>query len=805
MKVEHKIGIVFLGLIFLLFPIIGIFYTHNKNIIIQEHLNKQHIIANNISKYISISLKDKARIASTLASSKIIIDSLKSSNSYYKNLQDHKKEIVSKNREWITTRVKGSALIDDILSSDVSKYLKKQKKVIPGYYGEIFLTNSYGAVIGSTDVLSTFKHDHKYWWKNSYNSGKGSVYYDDRGYDLSSGEYVLGVVVPVMEEGKILGILKSNIKIDKLLKDIVVGFDNYSNISIIRSSGLVVMQKDVEPLSKKVDDNIYKDIDALQKSAIILGNNIASLSSIKFTKNSNIFGGNEYESIDHKFGNKKNEFWYVLITENIDTFLYKSLSNTVNMTIIMILIVTIILSFIYLYISKSLSKPLAKLIDTMSKSHKEYHKADISSPISEIEFLAKTYNSMIDKITKKEEEVKQKHERIVKLLSDLDEKRKEQLKQVLNSALDGIQAFKAIRDSSGKIVDFKYIFSNKKACEIVGYTEEQLLQSTMLSILPSHKDKLISLEDRSLFEIYCEIVESGEAKELQFYFEHDGIKDWFANKSVKLEDGFVVTFSVITDEIEQKNIMATQSRLATMGEMISLIAHQWRQPIATIMGVMANINDMIEFDEFDKDKTRVYLETVEDTLIFMSKTIDDFRNFFNNEKIKERFNIIECIINTNNVIHAQLINHNIETELYIKDSHGMIVKELIDKNILNRYDLHIDGFANELQQVLLNLMSNAKDALLLSDKDRVIKIEIDDSDKDILTISVEDNASGISEDNLLRVFEPYFTTKKELQGTGLGLYMSKMIVEDSLNGKIYIKSKVDIGTKVYIQLNKKGK
>jgi PAS domain S-box-containing protein len=799
MKIEYKIAI-FMSIIvaIVLAPLYLLYYQHNKKQIIDEHIEKINHLSNDVSSYIELQLKNKVNIALTLSSNPCLIEALQDSNNYYTNLSNKDKYIKEQNEKWINVRESEPQIAKDMLDKKISNFLLDQKRVLPNTYGEIFLTNKYGVALASTNILSTYSHSYKNWWKNTYNEGAGSLYFDDRGYDKSANDYVLGVVVPVYHNKEIIGILKCNLMIRGFLYDVVEKFGKYADVSIIRSNGLIVAKEGIKPLSESIDDTISKNLSKLDKNPQTIDDYVISVNGISITKDKKIFGSGKSE-IDHLQGNQ-GEIWYTVVTKKIDSFLYKELKESLAVMLFTIVFIICVLIFVYYYLVKNISKPLEVFINTIKHSNKKYKQVDIKSSIYEIEFLAQTYNKLLIKIETKESEVREKHEQIMKLLSDLEVQRKEQLRQVLNSALDGVQAFRAIRDENNKIVDFEYIFSNNRACEIIGHSQEELIGTTLLQLIPSNDKPLESLDNKSLFQEYVDVVESGEPCELTFYFDNDGIKEWFANKSVKLEDGFVVTFSVITKEIEQKNILATQSRLATMGEMISIIAHQWRQPISAIMGIVANIDDMITFDKIDETKLRNYLSNVEDTLLFMSNTIEDFRNFFNNDKVKQNFNILVSILNTYNIISAQLANHNINISLYVENSENKTKLEF-SKDIIHNYHFKITSYPNELQQVLLNILSNAKDALLDNESDKNIDIVIKDNENNY-TIDIVDNGKGITEENINRVFEPYFTTKKELQGTGLGLYMSKMIVQDSLGGDITINSKESSGTTVSIRLDK---
>ena len=215
----------------------------------------------------------------------------------------------------------------------------------------------------------------------------------------------------------------------------------------------------------------------------------------------------------------------------------------------------------------------------------------------------------------------------------------------------------------------------------------------------------------------------------------------------------------LKDEKEQqKELLIHQSKLASMGEMLGNIAHQWRQPLSRLGYILMNIES--------KDKEQQHtqkLQEASDQLEFMSQTIDDFRDFFKPDKEKEPFSLSEetqKVISLLDVIEVEVALNVIE-----------------DINILN--------YKNEYKQVILNLLTNAKEVL----EERDIP-----SPKIVLTIdknqvTVSDNAGGIKVKEIQKIFEPYYSTK--VQGTGIGLYMSKMIVEKNMGGKLSVKNNED--------------
>ncbi len=234
----------------------------------------------------------------------------------------------------------------------------------------------------------------------------------------------------------------------------------------------------------------------------------------------------------------------------------------------------------------------------------------------------------------------------------------------------------------------------------------------------------------------------------------------------KVQDGI--------EEIRKKDrALMQQSKLADMGEMIGAIAHQWRQPLNALALNIQLIEEMAEQGELSaKEASRLVRKSM-DAIQFMSKTIDDFRNFYREDKQKQKFRVDEAIENTINLQKAQLQAREIEIETELEP-------------------LQIVGYKNDFMQVVLNLISNAKDAILERKKeDRSfigkIKVTARREGKDIV-VTVEDNGGGIDKGIIDRIFEPYFTTKEEGKGTGLGLNMSKRIIEEKLGGVLSVKN-----------------
>jgi len=218
--------------------------------------------------------------------------------------------------------------------------------------------------------------------------------------------------------------------------------------------------------------------------------------------------------------------------------------------------------------------------------------------------------------------------------------------------------------------------------------------------------------------------------------------------------------------LEKERLLVQQARHAAMGEMIGNIAHQWRQPLSVLGLILQNISIDFEDNQLDAAELKHYVADAMNSIQQMSATIDDFRDFFRPNRIKECYQIGQAVAESLKLVSASLKNNDIEVQLKGPDK------------------LEICGYPNEFAQVLMNLISNAKDALAERKPGRP-RIEIEtrgNMENRTLAITVRDNAGGIPEEVAEKIFDPYFTTKDK--GTGIGLYITKTIVEQHMGGTI---------------------
>lgn len=281
--------------------------------------------------------------------------------------------------------------------------------------------------------------------------------------------------------------------------------------------------------------------------------------------------------------------------------------------------------------------------------------------------------------------------------------------------------------------------------------------------------KLLYIKDidiENIYQMFCKF-----KRKINFALSAcEGVKE-LEELNEKLEERVFESVKKIRDHEE---MLLLQSKNAIMGEMLEMIAHQWRQPLTSI-GMISNnmlFNIIIsENNELDKELFKNELDDINKQIKYLSSTIDDFRGFFKESKTKEKVLIENVLQKSISLTKKQLDQNSIEIELINTCS-----------------DLVINTYKNELTQVLLNLIYNSKDAFEPQNiKNKKIIIECFLRDKNLI-IELKDNAGGIDKDVMTKIFQPYFSTKKEKNGTGLGLYMSRIILQKHLAADISVRN-----------------
>jgi signal transduction histidine kinase len=221
---------------------------------------------------------------------------------------------------------------------------------------------------------------------------------------------------------------------------------------------------------------------------------------------------------------------------------------------------------------------------------------------------------------------------------------------------------------------------------------------------------------------------------------------------------------------EQEALLFHQNRLAQQGEMLQMIGHQWRQPLMALSVKLEVINMLIDQETVNKAKIQESVVGAHEMIQFLSKTISDFKEFFSEDKEMQLFTPKSLVDDTLNILKERL------------DKHAVTIHTNYDETA----ELSVLGYRSELNQAILAIINNAIDMFELTALPHDLDITIKDGSSEQIVIAIEDNAGGIPDTVMPYIFDAYFSTKKDRNGTGLGLYMCKMIMEKSCGGTILV-------------------
>jgi len=408
MKLRSKIATVMtiLGISIILLTSIFYFYW-SQHLLIEEEMDTISDITISATHEIDTHFSEITNTVLTLSSTPLISEALLESNQDYAMLSENEREeeINSLSKQWTETTDLNSDFLQGYLNNPVADHLKFQKELIKERYGELFITNRYGVIIATTNKLTTINHSHKYWWKASFDDGKGRIFLDDRGFDASADGYVIGIVVPIIHEGEVIGIMKSNVNILDILDHIMMDYEHlYENsiVRIVRTGGLIVSELGTAPLTNVVSDRLIEILEKKETVSFAMAENdvmqLMGVSEVSITKGSSTLGfGGSYESIDHIKGNT-GESWHVIVSIKRSIF-SKTIESTTHMLILIGIIITLITSFVSLYLGKKISDPLVALSHFSHKVGEGSLDERIKvTSNDEIGILSSSFNEMVENL-----------------------------------------------------------------------------------------------------------------------------------------------------------------------------------------------------------------------------------------------------------------------------------------------------------------------------------------------------------------------------------------------------------------------
>ena len=562
----------------------------------------------------------------------------------------------------------------------------------------------------------------------------------------------------------------------------LLGFQVYVNIALeeqLRKDLNELADKHIERLSNELvnpmwelDEIAIKNVLSSEaRDKIIHHINASDNENIDIRVN-NISGGNHHKEDGHIHrtkpilynGNKIGEVHLCVTNKYLNKRVSEDTSQAIILTIIQIIVIILTLMII---ITRLIIRPIESLVKStnlIAEGDYTYTKLKLSD--DEIGALGDSIYRMRNKIELRENELKDSAEQL--------EKTKEQLEYAINGAQDGLWDWDLVTNE---------VYFSVRWKEMLGYKDDELTNSFETWETHMHPDDI----EKAKHDVAFSQEVPGRFYENTHRLKHkDGSWVWILTRGQTIfnEEGKAVRMlgfhTDITKQkeleneiLEQEEMIISQSRQAAMGEMIGMIAHQWRQPITVIAMGANNMLVDIELEEGDEDNFKKEANSILQQTEYLSKTIDDFRNFFRPNKEKDIATIEDVMSEAKKIIGTSL-------------EYTSVV--LTIKNGNNK---QVETYSRELLQVFINLLKNAKEALLEHrEKDRKIDVLITNDEKNVIT-TVCDNGGGISKENMEKIFEPYFSTKNEKTGTGLGLYMSKTIVEKHLKGTMTVENTAD--------------
>ena len=325
-----------------------------------------------------------------------------------------------------------------------------------------------------------------------------------------------------------------------------------------------------------------------------------------------------------------------------------------------------------------------------------------------------------------------------------------------------------------KNTEGKFLGCNTAFASLVSSTRNEIIGKTAFDFFPIKVATKNTLIDKELLQTF-----STSTSEFTFYTPSNEMKHIILNKAVYKNidgsvGGIVCIMDDITERIQQKQFLIQQSKLAEMGDMIAAIAHQWNEPLVELSALVQDIQTSYLLNELKDNDVKSFVNDSMIQIKYMSKTLSDFRNFLKPSTKKNLFSISKAFNEINEIIGKQIFYSNIKMNFNYKNKNE---------------ELLIYGYENEFKQVLLNIINNAKNKIV--EKDLPInqkgKIDINiERCANFNTIEIIDDAGAIDEKIINSIFEPYFTTKED--GTGIGLYMAKIIIEDKMRGTINVRN-----------------
>jgi len=423
----------------------------------------------------------------------------------------------------------------------------------------------------------------------------------------------------------------------------------------------------------------------------------------------------------------------------------EKIKNELIVLFVIISILMIILFIIIKWFNKKTKESIQNMLEFFTQaSKKNIHLDEKEIYFKEFISLAQVINTMIDFRIKTEQNLINSQKEV--------QKQKEELETIFENSKDGL----AIVDLKSNFLD-----CNSEYLKITGFTKDELLATSSLDLTSSHDKKNVE-------NILKEVVDKGYVRNFEKNCIVKGNKNIILNMSLSLMPDHQ-RIIISTKDVTHLKQLESHNRLNAMGDMISNIAHHWRQPLSVISTSASGIKIKKEFGDISDEELLELCDKIDNSSQFLSKTIDDFNSLIKGDSLKIEFSLIKNIEKLLYLVDATVKSENIQIKLSVQ-------------NYINYY-----GYPNDMIQCFMTIINNSIDILKTIKEQKYIFIDIKNDDEK-LYIVFKDNGGGIHKDIIPRVFEPYFTTKHQSQGTGIGLYMTHEIIVQHFQGEISVEN-----------------
>jgi PAS domain S-box-containing protein len=611
-----------------------------------------------------------------------------------------------------------------------------------GHFSDVYIGTTAGELIDGADWLPPADYDprHRPWYRRAVEAGQTS--FTTPYIDFVTNQLVIALVSPILVEGSFRGVMGADTVLDTLVGNLAavkVGETGYA--FIVNDTGTILVHPNEEYVLKvrlqDTDPSLAGILDNFDRSP-------AGTLSYRHAEEDQILA---YRRIS-------GSSWYLC------TSIPSQEAYTISRKTTMLFVAEMVLKILAVL-------ALATLLL-------------VTGSVLVLFVFRRQYSTTLQK----------QREEITGINQDLAwniSKRKELEKHyqtLFNVANDGILVSKRLI----------CIECNEKAIEIFGHTRLGIIGRSLLELSPTVQPD--GLESERRFHTILDAANAGKHQIFEWTFRRADGSEFPAEVSLKTlqldrEQLCLSSIRDISKRVNAEQQLRQAQKMAAMGEMLGAIAHQWRQPLNTLSTYVASLPAAHYNNLINKNFVETLVAGADAQIQFMSKTIDDFRHFFRPSKNKEAFDVARAVDNAIKLLEPTLKQNKVRLAVHIDEAALPFI---------------VHGYPSEFVHVVVNIIANARDAIVerrlqeARAEPGLIQVDIRSSGEVVL-VRVQDNGCGIPEHLIGKIFTPYFTTKGTTTGTGIGLYMAKMIVEKEMNGALIIDN-MAAGAQMTIRLPK---